>query len=164
MGISKADSGEVYIGPGLKIGYYAQEHLEALDPNATMIEEIQKAVPLHHYDAIAYLKKFLFTPNQIKLEVRFLSGGQKSRLQLAKFLATNPDILVLDEPTNHLDLKTVLALENFLINYETTLILVSHDQELVENVTDTIYSLTLPSNSGPSAAASSLVALSIPSR
>lgn len=141
VGISKADSGEVYIGPGLKIGYYAQEHLEALDPNATMIEEIQKTVPIHHYDAIAYLKKFLFTPNQIKLEVRFLSGGQKSRLQLAKFLATNPDILVLDEPTNHLDLKTVLALENFLINYEGTLILVSHDQELVENVTDTILNL-----------------------
>jgi len=100
------------------------------------VTELQKANPKSYYDAVAYLKRFLFTTDQIKSRVRFLSGGQKSRLQLAKFLSTNPDILVLDEPANHLDLKTVLALEIFLKDYEGTLILVSHDRELVKNVTN----------------------------
>jgi ATP-binding cassette, subfamily F, member 3 len=132
------DSGEVMIGPGLDLGFYTQEHLEALHPQASLIEEIQKNTPLSWYDAIAYLKKFLFTEDQSKMQVKWLSGGQRSRLQLAKFLGTNPDILILDEPTNHLDLKTVLALENFLKEYKGTLILVSHDQELVKSTTDKI--------------------------
>lgn len=137
----EADSGEARIGPGLKLGYYAQEHLQALDEHSNLIDELQKSAPFAHYDAISCLKKFLFHENQIKMEVRFLSGGQKSRLQLAKFLATNPDILVLDEPSNHLDLKTVLALENFLKDYPGALILVSHDRELVANVVNTVYEL-----------------------
>ncbi len=135
------DQGSIRIGDGLKLGYYTQEHLEALDESNTLVGELQKSVPMSHYDAVSYLKRFLFDHNQIKSEVRFLSGGQKSRLQLAKFLATNPDILVLDEPTNHLDLKTVLALESFLKEYAGTLILVSHDRELVRNVVDKVYGL-----------------------
>lgn len=141
VGKLKHDEGSVRIGDGLKLGYYAQEHLEALEENCTLVQELQKSVPLAHYDAIAYLRKFLFDPNQINSEVRFLSGGQKSRLQLAKFLATNPDILILDEPTNHLDLKTVLALESFLKEYAGTLILVSHDREVVKNVVNMTYDL-----------------------
>lgn len=141
VGKLKDDEGLVRIGDGLKLGYYAQEHLEALEENSTLVEELQKSVPLAHFDAIAYLKRFLFDSNQITSKVRFLSGGQKSRLQLAKFLATNPDILILDEPTNHLDLKTVLALEIFLKEYVGALILVSHDRELVRNVTDKVYEL-----------------------
>lgn len=125
----------------LKIGYYAQEHLEALDEHLSLVEELQKTHAFPYYDAIAYLKRFKFDEYLIKSEVRFLSGGQKSRLQLAKFLATNPDVLILDEPTNHLDLKTVLALEGFLREYAGALILVSHDRQLVENVVDKKYRL-----------------------
>ena len=128
------DSGEVYLGPNLKIGYYTQEHTQALNENATMIDELQKDVHLHYYDAVNYLKRFMFAEAQISSQIKYLSGGQKSRLQLAKFLGTNPDVLILDEPTNHLDLKTVLSLENFLIDYSGTLILVSHDRELVDHV------------------------------
>ncbi len=135
------DSGVVNIGSGLKMGYYAQEHLQNLDENATLIEEIQKSVLLTWYDAIAYLKKFLFDRDKAGMKVKWLSGGQKSRLQLAKFLGTNPDILVLDEPTNHFDLKTVVALERFLKDYTGTLVLASHDRVLVENVVDTVYHL-----------------------
>lgn len=135
------DEGTIRIGDGLKVGCYAQEHLEALDENNSMVEELQRSVPLAYYDAVAYLKKFMFGHDQIKSQVRLLSGGQKSRLQLAKFLADNPDLLILDEPTNHLDLKTVLVLENFLKGYEGALILVSHDRELVRNVVSKVYEL-----------------------
>ncbi len=133
--------GEIKIGPELKVGYYAQEHLDILNPQETMLGELQKTKPFFHYEGIAYLKRFLFREEQIVSEVRFLSGGQKSRLQLAKFLASEPDVLVLDEPTNHLDLKGVLALENFLKDYLGTLILVSHDRELVNSVVKKVYFL-----------------------
>ena len=141
VGKLKQDEGVVRIGDGLTVGYYAQEHMQALDESATLIEELQKSKAFAWFDAMAYLKKFLFTHEQIQMAVKWLSGGQKSRLQLAKFLATSPDILVLDEPTNHLDLKTVVALERFLQTYEGALILVSHDRELVKNVVDKIYEL-----------------------
>lgn len=135
------ESGEVYIGPNLKIGYYTQKHLASLEENRTLVDELQKSVHLDYYRAVSYLKKFMFTEAQINSQVKYLSGGQKSRLQLAKFLGTNPDILILDEPTNHLDLKTVLALEKFLSEYKGTLILVSHDRELVKKVTERIYTI-----------------------
>ena len=137
----KPNEGELTIGPNLKLGCYSQDHLEALDEKATIIENVQKSLSIPFYQVASYLKKFLFDNNQIRLPVRLLSGGQKSRVQLAKFLATNPDILVLDEPTNHLDLKTVFALENFLKEYEGALVLVSHDRQLVDNVVDIVYEL-----------------------
>ena len=133
------DAGDMRIGEGLKCGYYVQEHLEALDDNSDMISELQKSSAFAHYDAVAYLKKFLFIESQLTLPIKRLSGGQKARLQLARFLATNPDILILDEPTNHLDLKTVEALENFLKDYAGALILVSHDLELVDAVAEKVY-------------------------
>ncbi|MEK7163905.1 MAG: ABC-F family ATP-binding cassette domain-containing protein [Patescibacteria group bacterium] len=141
VGKLQQNSGTIHIGAELKLGFYNQQHLEALDENATLIDEIQKTKGTFYYDAIGYLKRFKFDENQIKSPVKFLSGGQKSRLQLAKFFSLNPDILILDEPTNHLDLKTVLALENFLKSYTGTLILVSHDLELVQNTVSKIYDL-----------------------
>ena len=77
----------------------------------------------------------------MKSKVGLLSGGQKSRLQLALFLYTNPDIIILDEPTNHLDLKSVAALEEFLIEYEGTVLLISHDHDLLRNVCDLAYEI-----------------------
>ena len=135
------DSGLMRIGDGLKLGYYTQEHLDALDEEETMAGELQKTRPFAYYDAVIYLKKFMFNENMAKTRVKYLSGGQKSRLQLAKFLSLNPDILLLDEPTNHLDLRTVVALEKFLQRYEGTLVLVSHDREFVENTCDIRYKL-----------------------
>ena len=85
VGKVKEDGGQVSIGLRLKMGYYSQEHLQVLDENATLIEEIQKSIPLPWYDAIAYLKKFLFDKDKAGMQVKWLSGGQKSRLQLAKF-------------------------------------------------------------------------------
>ncbi len=136
------DEGSVRIGDGLKLGYYTQEHLDTLDENNTMVEELQKTKAFSWFDAIAYLKRFMFSPQLIEGKVKYLSGGQKARLQLAKFLAKDPDVLLLDEPTNHLDLRTVVALEKFLQEYEGTVILVSHDREFVENVSQVKYVLS----------------------
>lgn len=135
------DGGMCRIGDGLKLGYYTQEHLDTLDEGATLIEELQKSRAFSWFEAIAYLKKFMFDENTGKKKVRCLSGGQKSRLQLAKFLALDPDILLLDEPTNHLDLRTVVALEKFLTGYEGTLILVSHDRQFEEKTCNVRYRL-----------------------
>ncbi|MDO8515279.1 MAG: ATP-binding cassette domain-containing protein, partial [bacterium] len=140
-GRTKADSGEVYIGPELKMGCYTQEHQDVLDENLTMTEEVQKNMPFAWQQALGYLKRFMFTEAQINGQIKYLSGGQKSRLQLAKFLSVNPDILVLDEPTNHLDLKTVISLEKFLKDYKGTIVLVSHDRELVNKVANKKYLL-----------------------
>jgi ATP-binding cassette, subfamily F, member 3 len=69
------DAGEVYLGPNLKVGYYTQEHTEALNDNATLVDELQKDVHLHHFDAVNYLKRFMFTDAQIASPVKYLSGG-----------------------------------------------------------------------------------------
>jgi len=137
----KVNQGEIYVGTGLKLGVYTQEHLEALDEKLSLVEELRKVLPMDYFMARNYLKGFLFDHNQAEMLVKYLSGGQKSRLQLAKFLGTNPDLLILDEPTNHLDLKTVLSLENFLRDYQGTLILVSHDRELVGKTVDRVLRL-----------------------
>ena len=78
----------------------------------------------------------------MRSKVWTLSGGQKSRLQLALFLHTNPDLLILDEPTNHLDLKSIMALETFLKEFPGTILLVSHDRELVKNTCTKVYTIS----------------------
>lgn len=143
VGAIPVNIGQITIGPDLQLGYYDQDHQSALNEHETLVGELQKSHPFTHYEAIAYLKRFLFTRNQAVSEVRFLSGGQKSRLQLAKFLSRNPQILVLDEPTNHLDIKTVTSLENYLKDdFTGTLILVSHDRQLISAVVDRQYTLS----------------------
>ena len=131
--------GVAKIGENLKVGYYSQEHLETLDKDATPIDCFTKRFPIADYQAAAVLRKFYFDKHTIKSKIWTLSGGQKARLQLALFLYTNPDILILDEPTNHLDLKSVSALEEFLVDYEGTVLLISHDHDLLNNVCDVAY-------------------------
>lgn len=135
-------SGEAKIGPNLRVGYYSQEHSATLPPEETPQSIFAKAYPLFDYEIEAILKKFFFNKQTMRSKVWTLSGGQKSRLQLALFLYTNPDLLILDEPTNHLDLKSVMALETFLKEYKGTVLLVSHDRELVKNVCDNVYTIT----------------------
>ncbi len=128
-------------GEGLKVGYYSQEHLESLEKETTPIDCFTKRFPIADYEAAAVLRRFYFSKNTMKSKIWTLSGGQKARLQLALFLYTNPDILILDEPTNHLDLKSVAALEKFLVDYEGTVLLISHDHELLNNVCDVAYEI-----------------------
>ncbi|OGD70198.1 hypothetical protein A3A84_00395 [Candidatus Collierbacteria bacterium RIFCSPLOWO2_01_FULL_50_23] len=135
-------SGEAKIGPNLRVGYYSQEHSATLPLEETPLSIFAKQYPLSDYEIEAILKKFFFNKQTMRSKVWTLSGGQKSRLQLALFLYTNPDLLILDEPTNHLDLKSVLALETFLKEYEGAVLLVSHDRELVKNVCDSVYTIS----------------------
>lgn len=139
LGQLEPDSGVARTGENLKVGYYSQDHVESLPQDITPIECFITRFPLRDFEAAAVLKRFFFTKQTMKSKIWVLSGGQKARLQLALFLYTNPDILILDEPTNHLDLKTVAAMEGFLQEYEGTVLLISHDRELVENVCDITY-------------------------
>ena len=141
LGQLEPSEGLAKIGENLKVGYYFQEHLETLDKGVTPIDCFTKRFPIADYQAAAVLRKFYFDKHTIKSKIWTLSGGQKARLQLALFLYTNPDILILDEPTNHLDLKSVAALEEFLVDYEGTVLLISHDHDLLNNVCDIAYEI-----------------------
>jgi len=134
-----SDKGVARVGENLKHGYYSQEHLETLPGDQSPMQCFTKKYPIADYEAASVLKKFFFTKQTMKSKIWTLSGGQKSRLQLALFLYSNPDVLILDEPTNHLDIKSVTALEEFLIDYQGTVLLISHDHDLLNNVCDMAY-------------------------
>lgn len=141
LGLLEPTSGTAKVGENLKVGYYSQEHLETLPSDGTPITVFTSRFPIADYEAASVLKKFYFSKSILKSKIWTLSGGQKARLQLALFLYTNPDILILDEPTNHLDIRSVSALEEFLINFEGTILLISHDHDLLNNVCDVAYAV-----------------------
>ena len=141
LGELEPSSGVAKIGENLKVGYYSQEHLETLPKDSTPMKCFTDRFPLRDYQAEEILKKFYFSKQTAKSKIWTLSGGQKSRLQMALFLYTNPDLLILHEPTNHLDLKSVAALEEFLKEFQGTVLLISHDRDLVTNVCDLIYEI-----------------------
>ena len=141
LGQLEPTTGTAKTGENLKVGYYSQEHLETLPENSTPLKCLTAKYPLHDYQALEVLRKFYFSKHLVNSKIWTLSGGQKARLQLALFLYSKPDLLILDEPTNHLDLKSVSALEKFLIEYEGAVLLISHDRELLENVADFTYEI-----------------------
>ena len=123
------DSGEVRLGASLKMGYFAQQSLEVLDPELTVVEQLQKDFPQDSMGALRTLAgAFQFSGDDVDKPIRALSGGEKSRLAMARMLYDPPNLLVLDEPTNHLDLATKEMLVEQLKKYEGTMIFVSHDR------------------------------------
>lgn len=141
LGLLEPKEGTARVGENLKVGYYSQEHLETLPAESTPISVFCSRFPIADYEAASVLKKFYFSKQTIKSKIWTLSGGQKARLQLALFLYTNPDILILDEPTNHLDIRSVSALEEFLVDYQGSVLLISHDHDLLNNVCDVAYEI-----------------------
>jgi ATP-binding cassette subfamily F protein 3 len=141
LGLLEPNEGTAKVGENLKVGYYSQEHLETLPADGTPISVFTSRFPIADYDAAAVLKKFYFSKQTIKSKIWTLSGGQKARLQLALFLYTNPDVLILDEPTNHLDIRSVTALEEFLVDYSGSILLISHDHDLLNTVCDVAYAV-----------------------
>src|SRR4030081_2044544 len=128
-GASEPDSGSVRLGASLNMGYFAQQSLEVLDPDLTIFEHLQRDFPA---DSIGSLRSlagaFQFSGDEVDKKIRALSGGEKSRLAMARMLYNPPNFLVLDEPTNHLDLATKEMLVDALKDFEGTMIFVSHDR------------------------------------
>jgi ATP-binding cassette subfamily F protein 3 len=129
--------GEVWRGPSVDVGYYAQGS-ETLDPNATLVETVRAIRPMYEEQAVAFLGTFLFPYRVVTQKVRTLSGGERSRLQLARLMLQGANCLVLDEPTNHLDIASAEVLERALAEYDGTVIVISHDRYFLDRVVDRI--------------------------
>ena len=132
--------GKIKLGPSSQIGYYDQEH-ENLNYDNTLIEEIRWTAPLSREASVAYLKRFLFTYDQMLGRVGDLSGGERSRLQLAKLVLAQPNLLLLDEPTNNLDIASIEVLEATLDEFVGTIVVVSHDRYFLDKVVDRVLEL-----------------------
>lgn len=133
-------TGKVALGHNVIAGYYAQNQVEMLDGEKTVFQTIDDvAVGDIRPKIRALLGSFLFGGDTIDKKVKVLSGGEKSRLALAKMLLSPVNLLVLDEPTNHLDMVSKDILKNALIRYNGTLILVSHDRDFLQGLTTKVY-------------------------
>lgn len=138
LGELKPQSGQVKQGTQLKIAYFDQLRT-AIDETKSVAENVSygdQYVNINGRDVhiIGYLQDFLFTPERARSPVRTLSGGERNRLLLARLFTQPANLLVLDEPTNDLDLETLELLEELLVNYEGTVLLVSHDRQFLDNV------------------------------
>jgi ATP-binding cassette subfamily F protein 3 len=140
LGIETPTQGVIKIGPSVRVAYYAQEH-QTLDPERTLIEEVRQVKPMYEEEAVAFLGQFLFPYRVTRNRVRDLSGGERSRLQLAKVMLSGANFLLLDEPTNNLDLPSCEVLENALDEFEGTVLVVSHDRYFLDRVVDRIVEL-----------------------
>ena len=134
-GVATPDAGSVRLGASLSMGYFAQQSLDVLDPDLTIIEQIQKDFPQDGMGSLRTLAgAFQFSGDDVDKKIRALSGGEKSRLAMARMLYNPPNFLVLDEPTNHLDLATKEMLAEALGHFEGTMIFVSHDRTFLRGL------------------------------
>ena len=130
--------GEVKLGTGLQIAYFDQ-HRSQLDESRTALENVAEGSDFVEINGsrkhiIGYLQDFLFSPERARAPITRLSGGERNRLLLAKLFAQPSNLLVMDEPTNDLDVETLELLEELLLDYKGTLLLVSHDRDFLDNV------------------------------
>jgi len=138
VGELEPQAGTVIAGTKLELAHFEQMH-DVLDPAKTVFDNVgdgRETVTVGGSErhVVGYLRDFLFTPEQIQGPITRLSGGERRRLQLAKILSRPSNLLVLDEPTNDLDLETLELLENVLVEFQGTLIVVSHDRAFLDNV------------------------------
>lgn len=140
MGLEPASAGQIKIGPSVKIGYYAQEH-ETLDYGQTLINTVRQVAPISETGAVRFLGRFLFTYEQARGPVSNLSGGERSRLQMASLMLSDANFLLLDEPTNNLDIPSAEVLEEALAEFEGTVCVISHDRYFLDRVVDRIVEL-----------------------
>jgi len=142
LGLDTLDSGTIEKGSTVKIGYFKQEMgkidleqnvMEYIKGSGNIVETVDGSISVSDL-----LEEFLFSKDKHYTPLKFLSGGEKKRLQLIKVLATNPNVLILDEPTNDLDIYTIEVLENYIENFYGPVLLVSHDRYFVDKVCDSL--------------------------
>jgi ATPase subunit of ABC transporter with duplicated ATPase domains len=141
-GVLAPDAGAVRLGASLKLGYFAQQALDLLDPDLTIWQQIEKDFPHESTGALRnLLGAFQFSGDDVEKRIRALSGGEKTRLVMARMLLDPPNFLVLDEPTNHLDLATKEMLIRSLRDFEGTMLFVSHDRTFLRGLSNRVLEL-----------------------
>ncbi|ELU5586400.1 ABC-F family ATP-binding cassette domain-containing protein [Clostridium perfringens] len=141
MGMLKQDSGSVSLGKNVFTGYYDQEQSN-LNLDKTIIDEVWDDFPnLTTTEVRNYLASFLFTGDDVFKEISLLSGGEKCKINLLKLMLSKANLLLLDEPTNHLDIMSREALEDAILSYDGTLIVISHDRYFLNKVINKIVEL-----------------------
>src|SRR6476661_8001229 len=136
------DSGDIRLGASLKMGYFAQQALDVLDPDLTVWEQMEKDFPKESIGALRnLLGAFQFSGEDVDKRIRALSGGEKTRLVMARMLLDPPNFLVLDEPTNHLDLATKDMLLDALHDFDGTMLFVSHDRAFLRGLSNRVLEL-----------------------
>ena len=138
-GVLEFQKGERKLGHNAKLGYFSQHRADSLDPERTVLEEVLASGPnLREDEARAILGSFMFRKEEIYKKTEVLSGGEKSRLNLIKFLVDPPNLLLMDEPTTHLDITTVESLTMALERYEGTLVFISHDVHFIKKLANRV--------------------------
>ena len=147
QGIEPADSGKINVGETIVFGYYSQQGLQLKEDKRVIefVKSIAESFPLEKggsLSAAQFLELFLFEPDKQHTFISKLSGGEKRRLHLLSILFKNPNFLILDEPTNDLDLPTLSVLENFLLEFNGCLLIVSHDRYFMDRLVDHLFVFT----------------------
>jgi len=141
-GVLAPDAGEVRLGASLKMGYFAQQALDLLDADLTVAEQLERDFPRESIGTLRNLAgAFQFSGDDVEKKIRSLSGGEKTRLAMARMLLDPPNFLVLDEPTNHLDLATKEMLVEALGGFEGTMLFVSHDRTFLRGLSNRVLEL-----------------------
>src|SRR5205814_3265730 len=131
-------SGQIYLGHNVRIGYYSQTHA-GLISERTILDEIRQMSALSEEGARSLLGRFLFSGDDVFKPIGALSGGERSRVALAKLTLLGSNVLILDEPTNHLDLQSRQFLEEVLGEFEGTLLFVSHDRYFIDRLATKVW-------------------------
>ena len=133
-------TGEITLGHSVKMGYYAQNQADFLDEDLTILETIENAIPeTNNVNPRTILGSFLFSNDDVTKKIKVLSGGERARVSLCKLLLKPYNLLVMDEPTNHLDITSKELLKQALMEYDGSLIVVSHDREFLQGLTQKVY-------------------------
>jgi len=140
LGQETPDRGEIKIGPSVSIAHYSQEH-ESLDFEQTLLETVRYAGRMSESNATAFLLRYLFTYQQISQKIRDLSGGERSRLQLALLVLSGANFLLLDEPTNNLDIPSAEVLEQALEDFVGTVLVISHDRYFLDRTVERLLAI-----------------------